>query len=203
MDTKPNRTRMRAPERREFILEAAERTFARLGYHVAGMADVAAAAGITQPMLYRHFSSKKELFLEVLDRCTLRILEAWRGAPDLPSMGEAYMRLASARPDVVRLRLLALAECEDFEIRQRVQALYRDQLQLIREVAAREVAKGGFLTGLSSDSVTWAFTALGMLIDVGTALGLGELHHGLGAASELFLRASAEPRNDHVDDQEG
>lgn len=189
MEINPTRTRMRAPERREFILEAAECTFARLGYRVAGMADIAAAAGITQPMLYRHFRSKKELFLAVLDRCTNRILEAWRSAPDLGSMGEAYMGLAIARPDVVRLRLQALAECEDAEIRQRVQAMYRDQLQLIREVATREVADGRVTSGVSAEAMTWAFTALGMLIDAGTALELDELHQGVAAASELFYRA--------------
>jgi hypothetical protein len=117
-------------------------------------------------------------------------------------MGAAYMRLASARPDVVRLRLLALAECEDAEIRQRAKALHREQLQLIREVAAQAVAKGGFLPGLTSDNVTWAFIALGMLIDVGTALGLEELPQGLDDASELFLRACVEPRNDRADDRE-
>ena len=193
METNPTRIRMRGPERREFILEAAERIFARLGYRVAGMADIAAAAGITQPMLYRHFSSKKELFLAVLDRCTLRILEAWRSAPTLPSMGDAYMELAMARPDVVRLRMQALAECEDAEIRQRVQTMWRDELQLIQEVAAREVAGGRIAPGVSAESVTWAFTALGMLIDVGTALDLQELHQGVAAAGELFLRGCWSP----------
>lgn len=40
--------------------------FAREGYHEASMNDVAEAAGVTKPVLYQHFQSKRELYLELL-----------------------------------------------------------------------------------------------------------------------------------------
>jgi AcrR family transcriptional regulator len=59
-------TRHEAPDaaRRRFF-EAALRVCAEKGYHAARMDDIAAAAGRSKGMLYHHFSSKKELFVEL------------------------------------------------------------------------------------------------------------------------------------------
>jgi AcrR family transcriptional regulator len=58
--------RLPAAARRQQLLDTALATFARLGYHDASMNDIAEAAGVTKPVLYQHFGSKRELFLEVL-----------------------------------------------------------------------------------------------------------------------------------------
>ncbi len=59
--------RMPAAERREQLLRTAVSVFAEHGYHATSMNDVAEAAGVTKPVLYQHFSSKRELFIELLD----------------------------------------------------------------------------------------------------------------------------------------
>lgn len=59
-------TRLPAAERREQLLEAALRVFGEQGFHLASMNDIADAAGVTKPVLYQHFSSKRDLYLEVL-----------------------------------------------------------------------------------------------------------------------------------------
>lgn len=58
--------RLPAAERRDQLLATALSTFAALGYHQASMNDIADAAGVTKPVLYQHFGSKRELFLDVL-----------------------------------------------------------------------------------------------------------------------------------------
>ena len=58
--------RMPAAQRRSQLLETAVHVFADRGYHAASMNDVAEAAGVTKPVLYQHFSSKRELFVELL-----------------------------------------------------------------------------------------------------------------------------------------
>jgi len=58
--------RLPAAQRREQLLETATGVFARQGYHAASMNDVAEAAGVTKPVLYQHFSSKRDLFVELL-----------------------------------------------------------------------------------------------------------------------------------------
>jgi AcrR family transcriptional regulator len=59
---------MPAPERRALIVEAAGRLFGQHGYDGTRLDDVAAAAGVTKPILYRHFNSKKALYLALLER---------------------------------------------------------------------------------------------------------------------------------------
>lgn len=58
--------RLPAAERREQLLHVAVGVFAEHGYHATSMNDVAEAAGVTKPVLYQHFSSKRELFVELL-----------------------------------------------------------------------------------------------------------------------------------------
>lgn len=59
-------TRLPAARRRHQLLEVARRVFAERGFHDASMNDIAIAAGVTKPVLYQHFASKRELFSELL-----------------------------------------------------------------------------------------------------------------------------------------
>jgi AcrR family transcriptional regulator len=60
------RTRMSGEERRALILRSAKRVFARSTYAEASTGKLARESEITEPMLYKHFGSKKGLFLAVL-----------------------------------------------------------------------------------------------------------------------------------------
>jgi AcrR family transcriptional regulator len=63
----PTTTRLPAARRRKQLLAVALRVFAERGFHPTSMNDVAEAAGVTKPVLYQHFSSKRELYIELLD----------------------------------------------------------------------------------------------------------------------------------------
>ena len=56
--------RLPAAERRRQLLQTATEVFAVRGYHDSAMNDIADAAGVTKPVLYQHFESKRELYLE-------------------------------------------------------------------------------------------------------------------------------------------
>src|ERR687885_9750 len=60
-------TRMRPHERREQILLAARGVFAEEGYEGASVDELASRAGITKPIVYRHFRSKRGLYHAVLE----------------------------------------------------------------------------------------------------------------------------------------
>ena len=62
------RRRLPSAERRALILEAAGRLFGEQGYDAARLDDIAAAAGVTKPILYRHFETKEALYLALLAR---------------------------------------------------------------------------------------------------------------------------------------
>ena len=57
---------MRAPERRAQLLNVARRVFGTSGFHAVSMEAVAREAGVTKPILYDHFPSKKDLYLALL-----------------------------------------------------------------------------------------------------------------------------------------
>ena len=58
--------RLPAAERRRQLLDVALAAFGREGFHLTSMNELAEAAGVTKPVLYQHFGSKRELYLEVL-----------------------------------------------------------------------------------------------------------------------------------------
>jgi AcrR family transcriptional regulator len=62
------RRRLAPRQRRDLILEAAGRLFGEHGYDGTRLDDVAAAAGVTKPVLYRHFDDKTALYLALLER---------------------------------------------------------------------------------------------------------------------------------------
>lgn len=63
----PPPARMPRAQRRSQLLELATRVFTEKGFQSTSMDDIAAAAGVTKPVLYQHFDSKETLYLEVLD----------------------------------------------------------------------------------------------------------------------------------------
>ncbi|HLK43031.1 MAG TPA: helix-turn-helix domain-containing protein, partial [Thermoleophilia bacterium] len=67
--------RLPAARRRRQLLEVALEVFARQGFHGTSMDEVAEAAGVTKPVLYQHFRSKRLLYLELLDDVGNQLLE--------------------------------------------------------------------------------------------------------------------------------
>jgi AcrR family transcriptional regulator len=68
--------RLPAAERRQQLVETALTLFAQRGMHGTSMDDIAEAAGVTKPVLYQHFASKRALFLELLDDVGKHLLSA-------------------------------------------------------------------------------------------------------------------------------
>ena len=72
--------RMRAQQRRRQLLEVAATLFARLGYRGTTTAELAKAAGITEPILYRHFRNKLDLFVTLVDGVGREGIASWHRA---------------------------------------------------------------------------------------------------------------------------
>ena len=67
--------RLPADERRRQLLEVACDLFARSGFHDTSMDDIAEGAGVTKPVLYQHFPSKRALYGELLEDTGRRLLD--------------------------------------------------------------------------------------------------------------------------------
>jgi AcrR family transcriptional regulator len=95
--------RMPRAQRREQILGAATRAFASAGFTNTGLDVIAAEAGVTPVILYRHFASKADLYRAVLESCGARLQEVV-GADDFDDTTiPALLRAASEDPAAFRL----------------------------------------------------------------------------------------------------
>jgi AcrR family transcriptional regulator len=104
--------RLPAAERRALIEDAAARQFAERGYTATTVEDIVAAAGVSKPMLYRHFDSKKALHMKLLERrrdelaaAALDGLLQGDGDPKqrLPAMIDAWFAHVEQHPDTSRI----------------------------------------------------------------------------------------------------
>jgi AcrR family transcriptional regulator len=85
--------RLSAPARRVQILEVALDVLGSAGYYGASMNDIAEAAGVTKPVLYQHFTSKRELFLALVEEAGQRLLAAITAATAHVSDGKLQTEL--------------------------------------------------------------------------------------------------------------
>jgi AcrR family transcriptional regulator len=107
-----SRRRLPAAERRRLIEDAAARLFAERGYAATTVEDIVAEAGVSKPMLYRHFESKKELQMKLLehrrDELAAAPLDSFlqgKGEPKqrLPAMIDAWFAHVERHPDTSRI----------------------------------------------------------------------------------------------------
>jgi AcrR family transcriptional regulator len=118
--------RLRAADRRAQLLGVARRLFARDGYRGASMESIAEAAGVTKPVLYQHFSSKRALYSALLandlGRLTQELETAFSQADDneerLRRGFGAYLDFVDRHEDAFRLLFTeALGLDADFQRR--------------------------------------------------------------------------------------
>jgi AcrR family transcriptional regulator len=95
--------RLRRAERREQILAAATQAFARAGFAATSLDDIAAQAGVSRAILYRHFDAKTDLYRAVVDRAIRRLADAVGTGNYTAASIDAMVGAAAADPDGFRL----------------------------------------------------------------------------------------------------
>lgn len=160
-------TRQTAAERREAVVAAALEAFARGGLHGTSTEEIAAAAGISQPYLFRLFGTKKKLFIATVERLMADTLELFRAAAGerrgeaaLDAMGEAYFGMVQNDRSQLLGQMEAYAACDDADVRDAMRAGY-GKLHLFVET----------VSGASQERVA-QFFAYGMLLNVAAAMDL-------------------------------
>jgi AcrR family transcriptional regulator len=95
-----------ADDRRACILDVAERLLAERGYDFVTVRDIAAAAGVTHPLIYYHWGSKRDLLAAVLERNQTRVRSL---TADLTDPREAVLAIIEDYLEAGRLYLLIMA----------------------------------------------------------------------------------------------
>ena len=158
--------RKTAAERRVAILLAARELFAERGLHGTSTDDIARAAGISQPYLFRLFGTKKGLYRATVERCYAEMLELFRSASEglrgdeaLRAIGDAYMERLADRT-MLRLQMQAYGSCDDPEICEVVRRGYGELVLFVERVSGEPPAQVS------------EFFAKGMLLNVAASMGL-------------------------------
>jgi AcrR family transcriptional regulator len=79
--------RLPADQRRQQLLDVAREVFSRRGFHATSMDEVAESAGVTKPVLYQHFPSKRSLYIELLTDTGNQLLRALTSATEQRESG--------------------------------------------------------------------------------------------------------------------
>jgi TetR/AcrR family transcriptional regulator len=167
------RIRLTATERRASVVETACRVFAKSSYRGSTTAQIARATGVTEPVLYRHFASKRELYLACLDAAWERLRQLWQQAleresdPELwvATLGQTYLEARAAdRVILVDLWIQALTEAaDDPEIRRGLRDQVREVHGFVAEVIRRAQEAGAIVRERDADAEAWIFISLGLL----------------------------------------
>jgi AcrR family transcriptional regulator len=91
--------RLKAADRRQQLVSVATRLFAERGYEATTTAAIAEAAGVTEPILYRHFENKQDLFVAIVREMSELTMRHWKeltSGTDDPA--EAIRRIARQFP---------------------------------------------------------------------------------------------------------
>jgi AcrR family transcriptional regulator len=191
--------RLSGPERRAAVVETACRVFAKRSYHGSTTAEIARETGVTEPVLYRHFASKRALYLACLDTVWEQVRALWEstleGEEDpaswLKAIGRAYLEArAAAKVVLVDLWIQALTEAaDDPEIRRALRDQVREVHGYVAALIRRAQEAGGIIPERDADAEAWIFISLGLLGTIDRRLGnlVGSEFEGVFASRRAWM----------------
>jgi AcrR family transcriptional regulator len=195
------KSRLTAGARRQAVLETACRVFSRSSYRGATTAEIAREAGISEPILYRHFGSKRDLYLACLTHAweTFREeAEAALAADPAKCLGvvaDRYMAKGK-RLRVVDLWIQALTEAsEDRVIASALRAQVRDVQGFFAELIREGQRLGVVNPERDPVAEAWIFVGGGLLATMDSRLGglLGDDLQRVRTERRRWMLADPEP----------
>lgn len=166
--------RLPAPERRRSILDAALTILADEGYEGMTTARVASRVGVAEPILYRHFPSKRAMIHALLDEVIIRMMDAFRKTIEGESEPVAALRrICRAYPELARryrreFRIInqTLIGTSDPEIQKALTRHYDTYRAFLQNLIERGQRSGALRRDLPAAIGAWHMihAALGFLI---------------------------------------
>jgi AcrR family transcriptional regulator len=193
------RTRMKGDERREAMLHHAKSVFAQYGYADASTGELARASEVTEPMLYKHFGSKKGLFMAVLREFSTQFLAELQErierrseqdiADALEHIIDDYRAAMKSDAEVQRLLFLAVTESGDADVARCVGNHNRKIYGFIRQLVERAREQGFLDPTVNLDAAAWGYMSMILANQYALMLNLSrEVAQVQPAMSQIWLR---------------
>ena len=195
----------RDTRRRESILSAAARAFGERGFASTSMDDVAAAAGISRLIVYRHFSSKEALYVAILERVSLRLgavfarevalPERASDSPRVPGRAAVVALVRVAREDPDGFTLLFRHSAREPQFAAHAEKFRRAVVRFVQGLMARVDLGNKASTRWAAETlVTYVVGAVLHWLEVGPASGSGDemIIERISQSLPAIIRAWAE-----------
>jgi len=155
---------MNAEQRRRQLLASAAKCFAKYGYRGTTTAKIAEEAGISEPIIYRHFKNKRDLFIALIEKVADEVLANWQQATQqartpLEKLSILlYHNPATSDPNtraVYQLLFHASTEVSDRTIRQAIRDHYERYVQALASVMKEAQVAGQIRSDVPSEWLAW------------------------------------------------
>ncbi len=156
-----------ASDKRELIMNAAIRAFARNGYHQSRIVDVAQEAGVAAGTIYLYFKNKDDLLISIFEERVQRFIQQFQRRLILEENAEAKLR------KLVELHLFEMQEYPDLA------AVFQLELRQSRH----------FMSSYPKTDLKSYFDLIGQILEEGQQQGLFRKDLYLGAAKKVFFGA--------------
>lgn len=172
-----------AQDRRRQIIESARDVFAEQSYAKVGTADLAKAAGLSEPALYRHFSGKKELFIETLRSTGPKLLDIWQEiASDIEdpletlwAIGVHYYDHLQSHSGNMKIQFQGVSEADDPDIREALRENFGAFVAFVSETLDEGKRRGTVRDDIDSELLAWQFLGIGFTLDLVSFLGFSTI----------------------------
>jgi TetR/AcrR family transcriptional regulator, fatty acid metabolism regulator protein len=184
-----------APEaKRDVILGAAVRVFARRGYHGSRVGDIAVEAGVAHGLLYHYFSSKDEVLQTIFRENWGQLLERFRAVEradepadeKLEGVAKILLRTWRNDPDLVTVMVREVARSR--HLQEEVEGV-REAFVIVERIVVQGQKEGRFRADLDPRLASWL--VYGGLEEILTGWVLGQLPDGddeVAKAEETAIR---------------
>jgi AcrR family transcriptional regulator len=174
--TPPDPTiRLSAHQRRDLILRKSAELLSELGYHDASTKKLAFASGVTEPVLYQHFSSKKELFIAVVRETGQLFSQSFKQQASMVEDSSEitilhrtlteYYALARSQIGIRNIVFEAMAYRDD-DVSAAVHQNIQEIARFVREMLAIARQQGSIGSAVDVDAATWNYVSMVLLVHV-------------------------------------
>ncbi len=171
--------RLPAPARREAILDVALRVFCSGSYTGTTTAEIAREAGVTEPVIYRHFASKRALWLACMDEAWARFraahelkIAALGEGQGVDAFGQTLDEMRRARVQLASLWIQGVTEAsEDAEIQRHVRRHMRAAHDFVADGIRQGQACEQIVADRDPDAEAWIMIGGALLTAVADRLG--------------------------------
>ena len=144
------------------------------------MADIGAESGVSEAMVYKHFPSKKAIFLRILQHISGRIITIWEAETEknlnalstLKNMGTAYYHRMKDHPDELKVQFQAISEIDDEDIANQLRQDHIRYIGYFESILKKGVREGSIRSGIDSRGYAFLFNGAGITLNMMQLLAL-------------------------------